>query len=90
MHRQFVELDSDGNVKSTLESERCPGPDPDVVPEGILEVTAQSPRDWHRYRWDGSAFVERDDLPESVATETTEDRLTNIENMLQQLLEGQD
>jgi hypothetical protein len=88
MHRQFVELDSDGNVKATLESERCPGPDPDVVPEGILEVTGQESRDWHRYKWDGDNFVERADLTPAEPVDTLEDRMTRIEALLTQLTNG--
>ena len=88
MHRQFVELDDAGNVKATLESERCPGPDPDVVPEGILEVTDQESRDWHRYKWDGENFIERADLTPAEPVDTLEDRMARIEALLTQLANG--
>ena len=88
MHRKFVELDADGNVKATLESERCPGPDPDVVPDGILEVTDQESRDWHRYKWDGENFIERDDVAPAEPVDTLEDRMARIEALLTQLTNG--
>ena len=88
MHRQFVELDDAGNVKATLESERCPGPDPDVVPEGILEVTDQEARDWHRYKWDGENFIESADLTPAEPVDTLEDRMARIEALLTQLTNG--
>ena len=88
MHRQFVELDDAGNVKATLQSERCPGSDHDVVPEGILEVTDQESRDWHRYKWDGENFIERDDVAPAEPADTLEDRMARIEALLTQLTNG--
>ena len=88
MHRQFVELDDAGNVKATHESERCPGPDPDVVPEGILEVTDQESRDSHRYKWACENFIERADLTPAEPVDTLEDRMARIEALLTQLTNG--
>ena len=81
-HRRFVELDTDGNVAATLQSDRCPGDDPAVIPDHMREVDADDPRDWHRYRWNGSAFVERTDLVTADAADTVDARLTRIEALL--------
>jgi len=60
--RLFVQLDADGNVVATLNSERPPGDDPITIPDGHIEVTDRDPLNWFIYKWDGTDFVERDDL----------------------------
>ena len=89
--RRFVQVDESGNVNGWLESPHPPGSDPTVVPDGHVEVTDIDRADveWFNYRWTGDEFVERDDQPEaSSATEGLEERLANIEAMLQQLTNG--
>ena len=88
--RTFVQLDAAGNVAGCLESEHPPGSDPAVVPDGHYEVTGtdRSTVDWMRYRWNGSAFVERTDLDTGAATDaadTVDARLTRIEALLETL-----
>jgi hypothetical protein len=62
MRRYFVQLDGDGNVSATLDSERPPGSDPAVIPSGHIEVSEIDETDWFRMKWNGAEFVERDDL----------------------------
>lgn len=92
MHnRRFVQVNADGNVTGWLESPHPPGSDPTVVPEGHVEVTdiERADVEWFNFRWTGSEFVEREDQPEqSAATAGIEERLSNIEAMLEQLTNG--
>jgi hypothetical protein len=98
-HRRFVQFNTDtGNIFSIMESAHPPGdiaesPDLEVIQDDVREVTDEPHRadeEWLRYRWTGSAFVERDDQPEpSAATAGIEDRLSNIEAMLEQLTSNQ-
>ena len=89
--RRFVQVDVDGNVNGWLESPHPPGSDATVVPDGHVEVTGIDRPDveWFNYRWTGSEFVERDDQPEpSAVTAGIEERLANIEAMLETLTNG--
>ena len=97
-HRKFVQFDTEtGNIFSVLESEHPPGdiaatPEEETVPDDVREITDEPHRpdgEWFRYKWTGSEFVERDDIPEPENTPSTEDRLSSIEEMLQQLIDGQ-
>tara|TARA_R110002020_G_scaffold208543_6_gene414340 strand:- start:498 stop:773 length:276 start_codon:yes stop_codon:yes gene_type:complete len=89
--RRFVQVNADGNVTGWLESPHPPGSDPTVVAEGHVEVTdiERADVEWFNFRWTGSEFVEREDQPEpSAATAGIEERLSNIEAMLEQLTNG--
>ena len=96
-HRRFVQFETDtGNIFSIMESEHPPGdiaesPDLEVLQDDVREVTDEPYRtdeDWLRYRWTGSEFVERTDIPDVEEGDTIEDRLDTIESKLDQLLEG--
>ena len=64
--RRFVQLNETNIVVSTLLSDSTPGVDPNVIPDGIIEVTDYPDAetiDWlpgevTQKQWDGSEFVD--------------------------------
>jgi hypothetical protein len=60
--RIFVQLDADGNVTATLESQFPPGEDRQVIPDAHIEVTDRDQDDWSVLRWNGTDFEARTDL----------------------------
>jgi len=91
--RYFIQLDESKNVRSILASENTPGDDPEIVPDGILEVTDlmvdadSSPDVWMKKRLtDSGEFVDRTDMPDPVnPMQEVSDRLTAIEEAIANL-----
>ena len=59
--RTFITLDEHGNVKTFVRTGGVPGAS-EEIPDGQIEVTNQTDRDWLLYRWTGSQYIKRTDL----------------------------